>query len=378
MTTRNFPAFVALAFVSLFSASAFGQSIVTNTNDSGAGSLRTAISTGGNIDFDPVLFSTPQTITLTTPFAASFNDFSINGPGADLLTIDGTFSNEEIFFIQSGVVNIAGVTLSGANNAPVVTDLTNGIFLRGDLTLDGVAISDFQSEGVFNQGGNLAVLNSTIANNGDVGIFVQSGTSTVNNSTIVGNGDVGIFVQSRTSTVTVNNSTIVGNGEEGIDSNGASSVNNSTIANNGDAGILAGPLGNISINSSIVANNNNGNGDLSAFGPLNLTSSLILDSDFENGVSGNIIGVDPLLGPLGNNGGSTQTLLLGAGSPAIDAGSNPLGLALDQTGANRVFGPQVDIGATEFVPASVPEPGSLGLIGAIGLAFIARRNKRAA
>lgn len=354
MTTRNFPAFVALAFVSLFSASAFGQSIVTNTNDSGAGSLRTAISTGGNIDFDPVLFSTPQTITLTTPFALSFNDFSINGPGADLLTIDGTFSNEEIFFIQSGVVNIAGVTLSGANNAPVVTDLTNGIFLRGDLTLDGVAISDFQSEGVFNQGGNLAVLNSTIANNGAVGIFAQRGTSTVNNSTIVGNGSVGIT------------------------SDGASSVNNSTIANNGDVGIFAGPGGNISINSSIVANNNNGNGDLFAFGTLNPTSSLILDSDFVNGVSGNIIGVDPLLGPLGNNGGSTQTLLLGAGSPAIDAGSNPLGLALDQTGANRVFGPQVDIGATEFVPASVPEPGSLGLIGAIGLAFIARRNKRAA
>ena len=357
MTTRNFPAFVALAFVSLFSASAFGQSIVTNTNDSGAGSLRTAISTGGNIDFDPLLFSTPQTITLATPFAESFNDFSINGPGADLLTIDGTFSNEEIFFIQSGVVNIAGVTLSGANNAPVVTDLTNGIFLRGDLTLDGVAISDFQSDGVFNQSGNLTVLNSTIANNGEEGIFAQSA-----------------------STVTVNNSTIVGNGSEGINSGGASSVNNSTIANNGDEGIEVRTYGNISINSSIVANNNNGNGDLSAsvFGVLNPTSSLILNSDFENGVSGNIIGVDPLLGPLGNNGGSTQTLLLGAGSPAIDAGSNPLGLALDQTGANRVFGPQVDIGATEFVPPSVPEPGSLGLIGAIGLAFIARRNKRAA
>ena len=308
MTTRNFPAFVALAFVSLFSTSAFGQSIVTNTNDSGAGSLRTAISTGGNIDFDPVLFSTPQTITLTTPFALSFNDFSINGPGADLLTIDGTFSNEEIFFIQSGVVNIAGVTLSGANNAPVVTDLTIGIFLRGDLTLDGVAISDFQSDGVFNQGGNLAVLNSTIANNGEQGIFAQRGTSTVNNSTIVGNGSVGIT------------------------SNGASSVNNSTIANNGDVGIFAGPGGNISINSSIVANNNNGNGDLFAFGTLNPTSSLILDSDFVNGVSGNIIGVDPLLGPLGNNGGSTQTLLLGAGSPAIDAGSNPFGVGI---GSNR-------------------------------------------
>jgi len=356
MTTRNFPTFVALVFVSLFNIPVFGQSIVTNTNDSGPGSLRTAITTGGNIDFDPVLFSTPQTITLTTPFALSTNNFSINGPGADLLTIDGTFSNEEIFFIQGGVVNIAGVTLSGANNPPVVTDLTIGIFLRGDLTLDRVAISNFQSDGVFNQSGNLTVLNSTIADNGEEGIFAQGGNATVS----------------------ITNSTIVGNGSEGISSNGVSSVNNSTIANNGDVGIFAGPSGNISINSSIVANNNNGNGDLFAFGTLNPTSSLIRNSGFSNGVNGNIIGVDPLLGALGNNGGSTQTLLLGAGSPAIDAGSNLLGLALDQTGANRVLGTQIDIGATEFVPASVPEPGSLGLICAIGLAFIARRNKRAA
>ncbi len=40
---------------------------------------------------------------------------------------------------------------------------------------------------------------------------------------------------------------------------------------------------------------------------------------------GAVLGPDPLLGPLAFNGGTTRTHALLAGSPAIDAGSNPLG-----------------------------------------------------
>jgi hypothetical protein len=56
-----------------------------------------------------------------------------------------------------------------------------------------------------------------------------------------------------------------------------------------------------------------------------------------------------LLGPLGNQGGETQTHRLLVGSPAIDAGSNPQNLTLDQrgTGFPRVHGAQTDIGAFE-------------------------------
>ena len=58
----------------------------------------------------------------------------------------------------------------------------------------------------------------------------------------------------------------------------------------------------------------------------------------ENGANGNQIGtaaapIDPLLGPLADNGGPTQTFALLPGSPAIDAGSNPASLATDQRGA---------------------------------------------
>ena len=75
-----------------------------------------------------------------------------------------------------------------------------------------------------------------------------------------------------------------------------------------------------------------------------------------NGVNGNIVGVDPLLGPLADNGGPTQTMALLAGSPAIDKGDNTLvpidpstGLPFttDQRGFTRVVNGTVDIGAFE-------------------------------
>jgi CSLREA domain-containing protein len=61
---------------------------------------------------------------------------------------------------------------------------------------------------------------------------------------------------------------------------------------------------------------------------------------------GNIFGQDPLLGPLQNNGGSTQTHALLPGSPAIDAGAATGAPARDQRNYIRPDAP--DIGAFEF------------------------------
>jgi hypothetical protein len=76
---------------------------------------------------------------------------------------------------------------------------------------------------------------------------------------------------------------------------------------------------------------------------------------------GNIVGQDPRLGPLQNNGGSTHTHALLSGSPAIDAGA-PAGcvddldlpLTNDQRGFKRPVpaGGSCDIGAYEYFPAS--------------------------
>ena len=60
--------------------------------------------------------------------------------------------------------------------------------------------------------------------------------------------------------------------------------------------------------------------------------------------------LDPLLAPLGNYGGLTQTMALLPGSPAIDAGNNaliPAGVTTDQRGLARIVNGVVDIGAFE-------------------------------
>ena len=51
-----------------------------------------------------------------------------------------------------------------------------------------------------------------------------------------------------------------------------------------------------------------------------------------NDANGNRVGVQARLGPLALNGGPTATHALLAGSAALDVGSNPLGLAIDQRG----------------------------------------------
>jgi hypothetical protein len=78
-----------------------------------------------------------------------------------------------------------------------------------------------------------------------------------------------------------------------------------------------------------------------------------------SGSAGDLVGVDPKLGPLQSNGGPTPTMALLPGSPAFDAGSNPLGLTTDQRGyAPRVDGAAVDIGAYEFGASAPPAAGS--------------------
>jgi hypothetical protein len=76
-----------------------------------------------------------------------------------------------------------------------------------------------------------------------------------------------------------------------------------------------------------------------------------------NGVNGNIVGgfygqpaINPLLGPLANNGGPTETMALLVGSPAIGHADNAAAPATDQRGVTRqdVAGERTDIGAFEL------------------------------
>jgi len=95
-------------------------------------------------------------------------------------------------------------------------------------------------------------------------------------------------------------------------------------------------------------------------------NNLIGETDGSSGwVSSDLTGtiaqpLNPLLAPLGNYGGPTQTMALLPGSPAIDAGNNaliPAGVTTDQRGPGfpRIVGGTVDIGAFEVQqPVSIP------------------------
>jgi hypothetical protein len=67
---------------------------------------------------------------------------------------------------------------------------------------------------------------------------------------------------------------------------------------------------------------------------------------------------DPLLGPLGDNGGPTLTHALLSNSPAFGLGSNPYGFTTDQRGASngRAFFGRIDIGAFELQSLVGPAP----------------------
>jgi hypothetical protein len=154
------------------------------------------------------------------------------------------------------------------------------------------------------------------------------GTATVANSTITGNsagsatntGHGGGIANSGTLTVT--NSTITGNTASGpgiSDGGGISNVGTLTLVNTIVAGNAAtngatGPDigGNANVDTTNSRNNLIGTGG---------SGGLV------NGVNGNQVGVaNPGLGPLGDNGGPTQTIPLLTGSPAIAHG-NPAACA---------------------------------------------------
>ena len=342
-------------------------------------SLREALaiaSPGDIITFDPSLGG--NTIVLNSGELTVATDLTINGLGADNLTIDAN-DVSRVFNIDDGSnhsidVTIAGLTITGGN---AMGSDGGGINNLENLTVDRVKITGNTANsggGILTDDGasttvNYSTISGNTANSG--GGITNGSYTTVNYSTISGNTadsrGGGIFSTNSNflsgSSVTVNNSTISGNSARfyggGIYSFDSSvDINNSTVTNNvadfdGSGVFLDFASG--TITSSIIAGNRETSDFADSFGSArsggnNLIGS-ISDSAFVNGVEQDIIGTaeNPLaiqLEDLQDNGGLTQTHALLPDSLAIDAGSNPLELATDQRGVERSIG-QTDIGAFE-------------------------------
>jgi predicted outer membrane repeat protein len=331
------------------------QLFVTNTNDSGAGSLRQAIldsnATGGGSSIDFKIIS--GTIQLLTQLPCLCDSVDIRGPGASLVTVRHQSIQARLLFVAKGMtVKISGLTLSNGfasqgsaiyNEGGTLT-LSNGAVTNnlggsaiesttgGRLTINSSTVSGNQSEGVSTQEA-LTIDSSTISGNGSDGVVNQLGPVTIRNSTISGN--LGDGVDFRLGTLNVASSTITGNKFNGV-------------VNQSDANFL--PPTSIFILNSIVAGNLHqpffGDPTYDVLGPIISQGNNIFGTTTGGGfAASDLLSQNPQLGPLQANGGPTQTHALLTGSPAIDAGNNSGAPLTDQRGYVRVG--TVDSGAYE-------------------------------
>jgi parallel beta-helix repeat protein len=233
------------------------------------------------------------------------------------------------------------------------------------------------------------VVNSTISDNSATfggGIALAAGTGVVTGTTFSDNsasGNGGGLNVILGSTLALTNCTVAGNSAAGgagggIATAGTFTLTNCTVAGNSafaDGGGISTYLGPTNVANTIIANNTSPLGP-DAFGPVaSQGHNLIGDSTGSSGFtdSTDLLGLDPLLAPLGKYGGPTQTMALLPGSPAIDSGNNalvPAVLTTDQRGLARIVNGTVDIGAFESRGFTLAGAGGNNQLAIVNMPFV--------
>lgn len=420
-----------LLLLLLIPVSAFGVT-VTNTNDSGPGSLRDAIATGGTVDFDPSLNG--STITLLSEIQI-FQDVTIQGPGAGLLTISGGNATR-LFLITTPAAffGLSDVTITRGNGNGAAANLGGAILVSGDVAIE-INRCVFDSNGVnanSAQGGAIliasnirdVIINDTTFSNNFAtssslsvsGAIEYSGTNanieinrcTFNNNRVASNvpsggqafaGAIGIFGEANTMVVTnstfsensasCSNDCTSGGGALFLDGPNSSFIlNNSTFSNNsascssdciviGDT-ITSDDTPLITLYSSIITTNSNiGNcGEFSGSVNINSLGYNITDDDtcINGSEPGDQPNTNPGLSPAGlqDNGGFTETIAIFDTSAAFDSGDPACPPPdTDQRGIPRPQAAVCDVGAFELLQHNIPTLNEWGMMAAAaGLGLI--------
>lgn len=298
---------------------------------------------------------------------------SANGNGAGVsagervIVNDSVISNNKIdegaFFNASGGgiiardVEVHHSTI--ANNT--AKGQGGGILADRTVTIVDSTVKDNQTNG--DGGGvwgrlDVTLIRSTVSGNRTMGssgrgagVFADDDV-TVDQSTISGNTAYGSGSYAggllAADSITITSSTITGN----------------RVMNGEGGGVHHADTGNdsITIRNSVIAGNIStfGGPDLNhrSGGTSNLTVEYSLIGDTtestidETTGTGNLINIDPLLGPLADNGGSSQTHALLPGSPALNSGDPTIPFVAGETdqrsvGHARVAFNRIDVGAYE-------------------------------
>ena len=367
---------------------------------------------GSEIEFDPSVFSTPQTITLgaTLELEETKGPEVIDGPGAGLVTVSGG-GTVSVFGVDTLVTaTISGLTISGGSAAAFGSGLDNfgtatliGCTLSGNsiagapygpsrggtvfnynsanLTLTDCTLSGNSAQssgGGLENDGTAYLTDCTLSDNYGVdggGVANFHGTISLNNCTVSGNSaDNGGGLVNYYGTATLTDCTLSGNSAVGYGGGvlnlGALNLTLTACTLSGNSATYAGGLANYygtaTLTDTLVAGNTNPSGasDISANDDVSGSDNLIGtggSGGLADGVDGNIVLTSLTnlgLAPLGNNGGPTQTMALLPGSSAIGAGvtadypgtSTPI--TTDQRG-EPLDAPNPDIGAFQTQPATL-------------------------
>src|SRR5213595_1452207 len=159
---------------------------VTNTNDNGPGSLRQALvnaNVGDTIDATGIT----GVITLASGELLVNNSVTINGPGADLLAVDGNAAGTVFQVMSIGPVTISDLAIRNAHGRS-----GGGVYNGGTLNIVNSTISgntaNTEGAGVYNPV-TLTIINSTFSDNTSqiAGAVFNTGTLVISNSTITNN-----------------------------------------------------------------------------------------------------------------------------------------------------------------------------------------------
>src|SRR5882724_4389657 len=283
------------------------------------------------------------------------DDLTITGAGAGSTILEGN-GIDRIFdvFNTASHVEISALTIRNGNPGPGAGPASTagyggGLYNSSVLALSNVIVTSNTAAvngGGIENDGDITLMDCVVTGNNAAtfgGGIDSALTASLTNVTVSGNmsgaaGGIGNDSELTLDNVTVSDNTAMFTGG-GIQNDVTATLTNVTIADNGaqsGSGSGVHNLGHATFRYVIVANGPSGN---SCGGSGTLTSQgHNLDSGNTCGFAepGDLADMDPQLGPLQDNGGSTPTRALSPGSPAIDAGGNDCPPpATDQRGLSR-------------------------------------------
>jgi len=351
----------------------YGQLVITSTLILG----NKAMMAGGGIFNDGgwVTLSASQMISNTAPIGGGL----LNATNSVATVYDSQFSGnvapDIVLANGGGILNQGTLTLTQVFIHSNSGRRGGGLGNQGNALLNNVTFrgnsSDGDGAGIYNIGASatLTLTQVTFSNNSaggsGGGIGNAFGTLSLTSVTLTGNSATndGGGIDNYLGTVRLTNATISGNSSDygaGMYNNGGdASLDFVTIADNsalhlGSLASLPGPQGQTAtLRNSLVVNNASagncfaptGNNQSFISGGHNLSSDATCATYLTQPTDLN--GTNPLLGPLGDNGGATPTHVPDPGSPAIDHGQCLQDVATDQRGVPRPQGSACDIGAVE-------------------------------